>query len=88
MKAKVTKPDGTVIELEGEPLELVMFLPDLKGFELKKFAPISHPDPVRHRARVYLRALVRNHSAPAVSQARGRSGHVDRDRPHRPGPRV
>ncbi len=36
MKAKITKPDGTIVELEGEPLELVMFLPDLKGFELPK----------------------------------------------------
>lgn len=47
MKAKITKSDGTVIELEGEPLELVLFLPDLKGFELPKFQPLPVlPEPI------------------------------------------
>lgn len=47
MRAKITKPDGTVIELEGEALELVLFLPDMKGFELPKFQPLpALPDPV------------------------------------------
>lgn len=43
MKAKVTKPDGTVIELEGEPLELAIFLPDLKGFQLPQSPPVFTP---------------------------------------------
>ncbi len=32
MKAKVTKPDGTIIELEGDPIELAILLPDMKGY--------------------------------------------------------
>ena len=32
MKAKVTKPDGTIIELEGDPIELAILLPEMKGY--------------------------------------------------------